>query len=800
MDTGFSRCRCICSVLPILSAWLCIPSVSGTFQLLAAENIDLSKLPPAATNRIDFNHDIKPILENSCLRCHGPERHKDGLRLDNREAALKGGDDGVDIVVGDSSKSRLIHYVAYLVPDKEMPPVGKGDELSPKQVGLLRAWIDQGAAWDTGPATNVYSFLVTPTVGNTFVRGDTNKFQEHYWEKAGVNGGAEEFDIFEQPRPDTKISLTGHALVNDYQVKLFVDQNSLGFIHSGWEQYRKYYDGNGGFLPLPGASNAPPLTRDLHLDIGKAWIDFGLTVPDWPRMVLGYEYDYRQGEEAITSWGAFGLGLDLRNMAPASKHINEGTHVIKFDLDYDIKGLTIEDSFRGEFYHLDTQYTNEAARSFVKNDTSQNNHYFQGANTFRLEDQFTPWLYGSGGYLYSKLSADATFTNIATFFTSTPFVAAVPNITLEKESHVFNLNALLGPFEGLSVSVGAQTEWTRQRGMGSGTLNTISYTLSSPSTLAVSPATLSSDYDQSSVSEYMTIRYTKIPYTALFAEARCQQERIGQSDSDLQTTGNFVENPTYRSLMSDIRTGFNTSPWRSVSLSAHYRRYEDDNRFDTNQPTEPIGGYPGFLRDQYVLTDEFEGKLVLHPCYWFKPTLTYQHVVTDYREDTNPAFNPTFLTPIGPGGSLLAGRYRADIWSAGATFIPVSRFSLIGVFSYEPTTITTASANSPSIVPYRGSVYSVLGYCTYVLTEATDLSATYSFSDADYDQNNAANGLPVGIHYVQQAVQASLTHRFGKYVSARLQYGHYYYSEPSSGGAPNYTANAIFGMITFRLP
>ena len=51
--------------------------------LLPAAPVDESKLPPAATNRIDFVRDIKPILQTSCLRCHGPEKTKSGLRLVN---------------------------------------------------------------------------------------------------------------------------------------------------------------------------------------------------------------------------------------------------------------------------------------------------------------------------------------------------------------------------------------------------------------------------------------------------------------------------------------------------------------------------------------------------------------------------------------------------------------------------------------------------------------------------------------------------------------------------------------------
>src|SRR5215831_19396437 len=106
--------------------------------------VDESKLPPPANTTIDFARDIEPVFEAICLRCHGPERPKSHFRLDNRESALKGGDNGVDIIPGNSAKSPLIHYIARLVPDLEMPPQGKGEPLTPQQVSLFRAWIDQG--------------------------------------------------------------------------------------------------------------------------------------------------------------------------------------------------------------------------------------------------------------------------------------------------------------------------------------------------------------------------------------------------------------------------------------------------------------------------------------------------------------------------------------------------------------------------------------------------------------------------------------------------------------------------------
>jgi hypothetical protein len=774
--------------------------VAGRLLPVNGAEVDLSKLPPPASKQVDFAQDVKPIFDLSCVRCHGPERPKSGFRLDNREAALKGGHEGPDdIVPGQSAKSRLIHYVAGLDPDTIMPPEGKGDPLTREQVGVLRTWIDEGAAWGTAGPTNIFDVTVSPFVGGTFVKGDNNKFREHYWRTDGADGGVEHFEILKQVDPNTKIQSSGHASVDDYKLNLSVDRTDLGFIHSGWEQYRKYYDDTGGYFPGPDPELPQSLGKDLFLDNGRAWIDFGLTLPNWPRIVLGYEYGYKRGEEATTSWGYNLVPDNPRNIAPNSKHLDERVHIIKLDFDGEFKGVTIQDQFRGEFYSLDTHYTNLAARGSVAQDVSDENHYFQGANSIRLEKRFTSWLFGSGGYFYSKLDADDTFTN-ATTFDETLYLAAVPNIELGRETHLFNLNALLGPFDGFTISAGAQSEWTRQHGFGTGDLHGIGFIRQFDTTLAVNPATLYSDYDQNTITEMVGLRYTRIPFTALFADARLRQETLGRRDGDIQPDASFVEDATHTSQLSDFRVGFNTSPWERVSLSAHYRRYESDSRYNTNDIPEPVGGYPGFIRWRDQTTDEVESKLVLRLASWLKTTFSYQIVSTDYEQENRPALSEGDPgTIIIPAGYVLAGKNDSHIYSAGMTVTPMRRLALTTTFSYQDTTLKTESADI--VPPYKGNVYSALVNALYIINQSTDASISYSFSLGDFsEQFNFSSPPPVGIRYQQHAVRAGISRRINKNMTTRLQYGYYAYDEPSLAGANDYTAHSVFATLVCRLP
>lgn len=128
-------------------------SLSLAAGLLVADEAPETKLPAPAKQTVTFVKDVQPILQKRCFGCHGPKKQEAGLRLDVRAAALAGGDEGISIVIKDSAKSSLIHRVAGVDPDLRMPP--EGDPLSEAEVGILRAWIDQGLDWpaeaDGGP-------------------------------------------------------------------------------------------------------------------------------------------------------------------------------------------------------------------------------------------------------------------------------------------------------------------------------------------------------------------------------------------------------------------------------------------------------------------------------------------------------------------------------------------------------------------------------------------------------------------------------------------------------------------------
>ncbi|HZQ47905.1 MAG TPA: c-type cytochrome domain-containing protein [Verrucomicrobiae bacterium] len=114
------------------------------------KKFDDSKLPPASSQQgITYEKDIKPIFEKSCVKCHSGQKAKGKLHLDSLEGAVKGGKEGPEIIPGKGGQSSLVYAVAHIGDEDDFmpPPKNKANisQLTKEQVGLIRAWIDQGA-------------------------------------------------------------------------------------------------------------------------------------------------------------------------------------------------------------------------------------------------------------------------------------------------------------------------------------------------------------------------------------------------------------------------------------------------------------------------------------------------------------------------------------------------------------------------------------------------------------------------------------------------------------------------------
>jgi hypothetical protein len=311
------------------------------------------------------------------------------------------------------------------------------------------------------------------------------------------------------------------------------------------------------------------------------------------------------------------------------------------------------------------------------------------------------------------------------------------------------------------------------------------------------PATERSDLDQTTAEENAVLRYTGLPFTTLFADASLKQEEYSR---DVEQSGGphdvqLASDATV--LWQDYRLGFYSSPWTRISFGGHYR-YRDRQTDYGYALSQHDGAYPGFIRDRGVVGDEVEARVVMRPAAWLKTTLAYRWNDSDFRTRTGSTSEGDIGSDATPGGSIIAGRHESHTLSANLSLTPIRRLYFATTLSYQNSRTTTADHGSQSVAPYEGDLWSLLASATYALDEATDLFGNYYFSLSRYGQNDAAEGLPLGIDYDRNGLQVGVRHAFSSAVALRVQYGYYSYNEPTSGHLTDYAAHQVLAVMNLR--
>jgi hypothetical protein len=785
--------------------------LSGTGGALVAVFGALSGvtgLHAAAPVQVDFARDIRPILEVSCLRCHGPVRPRGGFRLDNREAALRGGDYGAVLVPGRSDESPLLAYVAHEVPGLEMPPLGQGDPLTTDQIDLLRAWIDQGLDWPESPVPP-RRLRLNSSVQWVGVEGNRSLFRAHTFQKDGWSGGLSEFDYEEWVDPGTSLRVRGRSWFNqeDYGLSLELRRRELGFARVEVETWRKYYDDHGWFYAPYGS--APSLDRELETRHGRAGLTVGWTPPRWPQFTVGYEYQWKEGDQASLAWGVVSpdpMTDPGKAIRPGWLAFEEAVHRWTLAIEHTWETGLVADNLFLELYDRRSRGTypgNRAADLLGR--YSEDYDHRQVVNVLRTENQFNDWLFLSGGYLFSQLEGDGSLSHSLESMTGAfpPFPGdAAPDLVVRRRSHTFNANALAGAWQGFRLSGGLQAEWLDQDGLG----QWIAPIFPNPA-----PGRNASGQDRLTLDQTVGLQYDRLPHTVVHAEGRWQQQWTDHRQSAFLDDGvsdsrDFERQSDARGRRQRYGIGATLSPWTRASLDAGYR-WESrattyDHRVDRDGSIDPAlsgNGYPAFIRSRVIEGDEVEVRVAWRVRNGLRVTLKYGHAWRDYRSNTDSSLVPFFPDPVFyPGGHILSGRETAHSGGAGLSLIPWRRLHLNTSLTYTDSRLVTGNDDGAVLAPYDGWAASVLSSASWVATRSTDLQVTHAFARAEYQPQSLSEGLPLGMSYQRHAVSPAVIHRLSKHTTVTLRYGFFEYTEPTFGGARDYTAHLVMAGLTWQ--
>src|SRR5712671_4202355 len=140
ISTVHNNASMIVPTSPRAAAWMVLASIPLAVTIVGEARQAAS---PAAQPADFFETRVRPVLASNCYDCH-TDTQMGGLRLDSREALLKGGRSGPAVVPGDPEKSLLIQAVRQTSEKLKMP---KGGHLRPDEIDVLTEWVKAGAAW-----------------------------------------------------------------------------------------------------------------------------------------------------------------------------------------------------------------------------------------------------------------------------------------------------------------------------------------------------------------------------------------------------------------------------------------------------------------------------------------------------------------------------------------------------------------------------------------------------------------------------------------------------------------------------
>ena len=154
--------------VPDMTRHSAIPPIGNTLRpltWLAMASLFLVCLPNQSSAEIDFTKQVQPILAKKCFACHGPDEAESSLSFTDQKSAFAKADSGEHaIVAGNVDASQLFARITSTDEDHRMPP--EGDALSPEEIAIIKAWIQEGAEWSKHWAFVPPSDFDPPAVDN----------------------------------------------------------------------------------------------------------------------------------------------------------------------------------------------------------------------------------------------------------------------------------------------------------------------------------------------------------------------------------------------------------------------------------------------------------------------------------------------------------------------------------------------------------------------------------------------------------------------------------------------------------
>ena len=670
-------------------------------------------------------------------------------------------------------------------------------------------------------------------LGGVILDGDRAQFeQEHRLPGNQLFGGIEDLHYEHTLGSDTQLVLDGHAIFdsNDYKLRLNLSKQELGYVELGYEQFRSWYDGNGGFFPPNGQFFTPPFP-EMHIDRGAAWFELGLRIPDFPEVTLRYSHEFRDGQKDSTAWGdttLTGIPGAIRNLAPAYRNIDETRDIFTLEISKTVGNTDVLLGMRYEHAEnenslntwrgagqLPTALPPTGAQRFVTQHQGDDVDLFSGHAI--TETRFSDTLWFTTGYSYTSAQNDLTGRRIFGNEFDAPFGEPVPTLgrsdhsylnlagTAQANDHVINANLFWLPLKDLTVLTALRYTHEDQDSFSNFLAfepepNVAPFTVLNPEggfhygTGIPTSGSRSADYNR--LAESLELRYAGFKNWLFYAEAELGEEYGHVNEFQTTDESRSPLDKDTQFIRQKYTIGANWYPLSKLNLSAQYYRQVSsyDNDLFQSQDQRLVG--------QDWKVDDANVRITFQPK--IPAAFGTLSLVTRY-DFMRTAIDAQWAVDGATLGARQSGVITEHVLSEAISWNPLARLYLQTDISYvldqtntPANEISLFPNNSPTVLNFRNNYWTVTASGGYIIDEKTDCHIQYTFYRANDYRNNSIVAVPYGAGATEHTIAATLTRQLTKEVRLLLSYTYFDYADQTSGGHNNYRAHSVLSTLQFR--
>lgn len=655
-------------------------------------------------------------------------------------------------------------------------------------------------------------------LGGNFVTGDKAQFQHQSGQPASVFGGLTAFHYEQAMGKRGLFSVDGRGIFDnhDYDLRLDATTPDVGYVRAGIREYRQYSDGSGGYLPSNGLFFRLN-DSSLAIDRRDIFFEAALTLPNRPRLTFRYEHQTREGDTDSTVWGnttLTGPGQTLnaaaqKRITPSYLAVDETRDLLAADLAYTHWTTDFGLGLRYELQRdRDSRNTlmqpgqGSASRTLITQDSVTgdmfNAHAFSDT---RINDQ----LEFTTGYAFTTMHTDLGGSRADAPLGTTATDTRFTNLTggSEVRQYTMNLSLMYSPAPTVEIVPSIRVEKEDNGG------NSLDNPVTGLNTVSLLPTQSSSDERALSVAESLDFRYSGITNWAFYARAELSEDSSNlKFNQGVAVPMTLRLNNDWERLQQKYTLGANWYPIRHLNFAAqYYHRISDNDYQNVGNAVTAIIDYPGVLQHQAFEVDDFNFRVNWRVL----PTLTlvsrYDLQLTTI--DTRASFGVVSTTPA-VNRSLLelqSGDNTTHRIGETISWTPLNRLYLQAGADYVMDTTHTPVEDmligtppvSGVVTSSRNDYWTFNGLVGYGINDRTDVQASYAYyRAADYLNNSAVGGLPLGAGGEEHNVSATLTRRISKSIRCTLRYSYTCYRDQLYGGNLNYEAHGIMTTLQYR--